>query len=250
MIDYFLADTAAAVTLEILDAAGTVVRGFASEGAGERLREPEQPGMRAPTMERVGTPRLPRQAGLNRFIWDLSLPGPWDANPQRSGRNGPMALPGRYTLRLVRGRAHARAAAGGAQDPRVAADGVTEAELREQLAHNLRVRDLVSDANRLVARVRQERERLAAAGPASAAQLRRVQALESVLVAEPVRYGRPGLQTHVGYLYGLTMQADQQVGRDAVERYAGAAPRAGRAGGRAGGDPGRALSGHLPGGRV
>jgi photosystem II stability/assembly factor-like uncharacterized protein len=220
MIDYFLADTTGVVTLEVVDAAGAVVRGFSSEAAGERLREPEQPGMRAPTLERVGTPRLPRQQGLNRFVWDLSLPGAWDANPQRSGRGGPMALPGRYTLRLVAGGRTHEQPLEVRMDPRVAADGVTEAELREQLAHNLRVRDLVSDANRLVARVRQERERLAAAGAASAGQLRRVQALEARLVAEPVRYGRPGLQTHIGYLYGLSVQADQELGRDAVERYA------------------------------
>ncbi|HEV2733249.1 MAG TPA: hypothetical protein VGV85_00375, partial [Longimicrobiaceae bacterium] len=220
MIDYFLPDTTAVVTLEVVDPAGAVVRGFSSEAAGERLREPEQPGMRAPTLERVGTPRLPRQQGLNRFVWDLSLPGAWDANPQRSGRNGPMALPGRYTLRLTAGGRTHEQPLEVRMDPRVAADGVTEAELREQLAHNLRVRDLVSDANRLVARVRQERERLAAAGPASAGQLRRVQALEGRLVAEPVRYGRPGLQTHIGYLYGLAVQADQELGRDAVERYA------------------------------
>jgi len=216
MIDYFLADTTGVVTLEVVDAAGAVVRAFSSEGPGERLREPEQPGMRAPAMERVGTPRLPRQAGLNRFVWDLSLPGPWDASPQRSGRGGPMALPGRYTLRLAAGGRTQEQPLEVRQDPRVAADGVTEADLREQLAHNLRVRDLVSDANRLVARVREERER----SPAGSGRLRRLEALEAGLVAEPVRYGRPGLQTHVGYLYGLTVQADQKVSRDAAERYA------------------------------
>jgi photosystem II stability/assembly factor-like uncharacterized protein len=214
MIDYFLPDTTGVVTLEVVDAGGAVVRAFSS--AGERLREPEQPGMRAPAMERVGTPRLPRQAGLNRFVWDLSLAGPWDANPQRSGRNGPMALPGRYTLRLAAGGRTQEQPLEVRQDPRVTADGVTGADLREQLAHNLRVRDLVSDANRLVARVREERER----SPAGSGRLRRLEALEAGLVAEPVRYGRPGLQTHVGYLYGLTMQADQKVSRDAAERYA------------------------------
>ena len=34
------------------------------------------------------------------------------------------------------------------------------------------------------------------------------------------RYSQPGLQAHISYLYGLTTQADQKVGRDAVERYA------------------------------
>jgi hypothetical protein len=34
-----------------------------------------------------------------------------------------------------------------------------------------------------------------------------------------VRYSEPGLQAQVQYLYGLTSQADQKIGRDAVERY-------------------------------
>jgi hypothetical protein len=49
--------------------------------------------------------------------------------------------------------------------------------------------------------------------------LQQLTALERLLVAEPVRYGRPGLQTQITYLYGLTTQADQRIGRDAVERY-------------------------------
>ena len=35
----------------------------------------------------------------------------------------------------------------------------------------------------------------------------------------PVRYSKPELQAHIAYLYGLTMNADQKIGRDAVERY-------------------------------
>ncbi|MDP9348813.1 MAG: hypothetical protein M3P24_06690, partial [Gemmatimonadota bacterium] len=87
VIDYLLPDTSAAVTLEIVDAAGRVVRAFSSEGAGERTQSPAEPGMRAPTLERVGTPRLPREAGLNRWMWDLAHPGPWSASAQRSGRD-------------------------------------------------------------------------------------------------------------------------------------------------------------------
>jgi hypothetical protein len=47
----------------------------------------------------------------------------------------------------------------------------------------------------------------------------RLAAVEGRLVTPPVRYSRPGLQAHISYLYGLTTQADQQVGRDATERY-------------------------------
>jgi hypothetical protein len=35
----------------------------------------------------------------------------------------------------------------------------------------------------------------------------------------PVRYGKPGLATHVRYLAGMTTSADQKIGRDAIDRY-------------------------------
>ncbi|MDQ3523327.1 MAG: hypothetical protein M3434_13485, partial [Gemmatimonadota bacterium] len=213
MIDYWLADTTQTVTLEIRDAAGNVVRSFSSGAAGERTQPPAEPGMRAPTLERVGTPRLPRQSGMNRFVWDLAHPGSWSENAQRSGRGGPLAVPGTYTVRLSVGDRTMTEPLTIRMDPRVARDGVTQAELEEQLAHSLRVRDMVSEVNRLVARVQ------AAKKGATGQTLQQLTALERLLVAEPVRYGRPGLQTQITYLYGLTTQADQRIGRDAVERY-------------------------------
>ncbi|HEU5175674.1 MAG TPA: hypothetical protein VFT96_13040 [Gemmatimonadaceae bacterium] len=218
MIDYWLsADAASApVTLDVLNAEGSVVRSFSSEAAGERTSEPAEPGMRAPMMERVGTPRLPSAAGHNRFIWDYALPGPWDANAQRSGRNGPLALPGRYTVRLTAGGITTTQPLIVRPDPRSVADGVTEAVLAAQLEHNLRARDLVSDMNHLVADVQAARK----AAAAESEQAKALAALEARLVAEPVRYGRPGLQTHVSYLYGAALRSDQQVGRDAVDRLA------------------------------
>ena len=214
MLDYWLGADAAGkeVTLEILDASGAVVRAFSSTAPGERSQQPDEPSMRRPAMERVGTPRLPAAAGLNRFVWDLAHAGPWDADARRSGRNGPTAVPGRYSVRLTAGgRTQSRTLVLRA-DPRIVRDGVTPAVMREQLAHNLRVRDLVSDANAAAARLREARARAANGTD-------RIAALERRLFAEPVRYGRPGLQTHITYLYGLTMRADQRIGRDAVERY-------------------------------
>jgi len=167
-------------------------------------------------MERVGTPRLPAAAGLNRFVWDFSLPGPWDPNASRSGRNGPTALPGRYVVRLTAGGRTLDQPLVVRLDPRVAKDGVTPAVLAEQLAHNLAVRDLLSDANRLIAEVTTARR----AAPAGSERARQLAALETRLLPEPVRYGRPGLITHITYLYSVALRSDQKIGRDAVERLA------------------------------
>jgi hypothetical protein len=164
---------------------------------------------------------------MQRFVWDYTLPGAWDAATQRPGRNGPMAPPGRYTARLALTGASGSAARWQATqpllvrvDPRATRDGITPAVLREQFVHNLRARDMVSETNRLVARVRAARTRLNGAPPGTVQQdsLKLLQALEAKLLTPPVRYSRPGLQAHIQYLYGLTTQADQKVGRDAVER--------------------------------
>ena len=220
MINYWLPtdfdSTRGPVTLEIIDSTGKVVRGLSSAAPGERLQDPAEPGMRGPMMERVGTPRLPAAPGHNRFVWDYALPGPWDANAQRSGRNGPLALPGRYTLRLTAGGTTVSQPLVVRPDPRSVRDGVTPAVLAAQLRHNLQARDLVTDMNRLVADVQAARK----AAAAGSAQAQALAALESRLLAEPVRYGRPGLITHVTYLYGAALRADQKVGRDAIERLA------------------------------
>ena len=43
--------------------------------------------------------------------------------------------------------------------------------------------------------------------------------LAASLITPPIRYSQPQLQTHITYLYTLTNNSDQKIGRDAVERY-------------------------------
>ncbi|HSA54098.1 MAG TPA: hypothetical protein VLE53_00270, partial [Gemmatimonadaceae bacterium] len=99
-------------------------------------------------------------------------------------------------------------------------DGVTLADLREQLEHNLRVRDMVSEVNELVVRIESVRRRLGSDPQGAAADtLARANAVRAKLVTPPVRYSKPELQAHIQYLYTLTTGAQQKIGRDAVERY-------------------------------
>lgn len=219
-IDYWLASAPnGPLTLDVLDATGKVVRSFSSEGSGEREQAPAEPGMRRPEMVRVGTPALPKNAGHNRFFWDYRLAGPWTANPNQSGRNGPMAVPGLYRVRLTSGSWNATAPLVVKADPRATADGITLALLHEQLEHNLRTRDLVTEVNQLVAAIDAARARLANASGAAADTLGKLDALRAKLVTPPIRYSKPELQAHIQYLYSMTLGADQKPGRDAVERY-------------------------------
>ncbi|MFN8571079.1 MAG: hypothetical protein U0132_03415 [Gemmatimonadaceae bacterium] len=221
-IDYWLSSAVASggtpVTMDILDAAGRVIRAFSSEGLGEATQEPAEPGMRAPSMERVGTPRLPKGAGTNRFYWDLSVAGPWAAEARQSGRNGPTIVPGAYTVRLTAGGVTTERTLVVRADPRALRDGVTVATMQEQFDHNVRVRDMVTEVNQLVARVEAGRKRLQSAGGAAADTLAKLNELRAKLATPSVRYSEPELQAHIQYLYSMTLGADQKVGRDATER--------------------------------
>jgi hypothetical protein len=77
----------------------------------------------------------------------------------------------------------------------------------------------VSDVNLLVANVESARQRLKNASGAAADTLRRLDALREKLVTPAIRYSKQELQAHIQYLYSMTTQADQKIGRDAIDRY-------------------------------
>ncbi len=220
MIDYYLPSASAAdLKMEILDSAGKVVRTFSSAGAGEMdspgtfaesaSNEEDEPGPRA----RGGATRLDKSTGMHRFTWDLRYAGPWQSENRPEGPNGPEAIPGKYSVRLTAGSWTSTQPLTLVEDPRIAKDSVTVSDLREQFEHNMRVRDLVSDVNKTIARLR------AAQPKATGNTATALKELASQLITPPIRYSKPELQTHITYLYGMTNSTDQKIGRDAIERY-------------------------------
>jgi hypothetical protein len=134
-------------------------------------------------------------------------------------QNGFGAPPGDYTVTVAVGGLTKTVPLTVEIDPRLAAEGYTAADLQEQFAHNVRMRDMVAEVNAVIARARQAETRLAAAGAPAADSLAKVKAvLHGQLLTQPVRYGKPGLQAHIQYLSGMTTRVDQKVGRDALER--------------------------------
>ncbi len=205
MLDYWLPSAGASATLDVLLPDGTVIRSFSSDS------------VRDTTMARAGTTRLPTRLGLNRVVWDMSYAGPWSASATQRGRNGPMAAPGRYQVRFTSGGRSTTQPLTLRPDPRMLQDGITQGILEAQLAHNLRVRDLVSDANAAAEELRAVRSRTG--GDSTAATSPAIAALEAELLTPSIRYSRPGLQAHIAYLYSMTTGADQRVPRDAAQRY-------------------------------
>jgi len=219
-IEYYLPSaTEQAVVIEILDAKGYVLNSYTSEAPAVRAGRGGGPGMpgagtavpesdpdAAPTRRQTPPPRVTKVAGLNRFAWDVRH------------QAGVALPPGQYQVRLKTGNVSQTQPFTVEIDPRVAADGVTVADLQEQFVHNMRMRELVTSVNQLATRVREAQNKLRTSGgdPATATRLT---ALAAKLLTEPVRYGKPGLQAHITYLAGMTANVDQKIGRDAIERY-------------------------------
>jgi hypothetical protein len=100
-------------------------------------------------------------------------------------------------------------------DPRVAADGVTQADLEEQTSLGLKVRDAIMEARRLANRIR-EAQRAANDDPPRSARL--AQILNRVVTAGGV-YPQPMLIDQFSNIGRMIGQADQKVGKDAFVRY-------------------------------
>jgi photosystem II stability/assembly factor-like uncharacterized protein len=216
-IDYYLpADTTGEITLEVLDATGKHIKTFSSAApAPQRPSDDEAPADDEGGFRRSRpAPRLDKGAGLHRFLWDLRYPGPWASVANPEGPNGPMAVPGVYKVKFTAGSYTSTQTLTIKEDPRITADGVTTANLQEQFDHNIRVRDLVSEVNKTVARVRVARTKL------TGDKLAGLNEVASHLITPSIRYSKPELQTHITYLYGMTNETDQKIGHDAVERYA------------------------------
>jgi photosystem II stability/assembly factor-like uncharacterized protein len=193
IVDYALARDADAVTLEVLDATGGVIRRLSSAPiapVAEAARPPH------PNFW-IGSPLvLPASAGHHRAQWDLRREAPRafehsfeiNANPglTPASPEGPLVPPGRYTLRLTANGATATAVAVVEADPRA---DVPVAALRAQGALGAELTALANRAHDERLALDSLRARVAAAGTGAAL----VAAIDS-LEAGGRRAARPGLK--------------------------------------------------------
>jgi photosystem II stability/assembly factor-like uncharacterized protein len=191
------------VRLEILDAAGRVLRAFDD---------------------------VPARAGVNRFVWNMRLPGavrvmapdlePWHRD------DGPLVLPGSYAVRLtVDGQALTQPFAV-EPDPRVRTPA---ADLAEQQAFLLEVLDRIALTNRTVNRIDELRSALTpwtaqpAAAAAAAALLRELDDIRGRLIDVHMRGAQlypSGLHEKLNAIFASVDSADYAPPAQAREVFA------------------------------
>ncbi len=143
------------VKLEVLDGAGKVIREYSSVKV-ELPDEPLDPDDKKPEKE------IKADAGLNRFVWDLRyeqanrVPGYylWEYN---DGARGPLALPGKYQVRLTTDGKSQTVPLEVKIDPRV---NVSQADLEKQFKLLSDVRDQINRVYAAVNQIQDVREQL------------------------------------------------------------------------------------------
>ncbi len=192
VIDYYLKEAPAAarakeVKLEILTRDGKVIRTFhgkAAETATEKTAKEEDgkegekedakpaaaspaPGAPAKPAEKADEPEepkdqptLPVEAGLNRFVWDLTWPPAKDL-PEIILWTGdlpePTAVPGSYQARLTAGGETFTQPFEIRRDPRSSA---TQEDLEAQFRFEMEIRDKLTETHQAIGRIREVRAQL------------------------------------------------------------------------------------------
>ncbi|HKC70818.1 MAG TPA: hypothetical protein VKB60_04300 [Terriglobales bacterium] len=179
IIDYYLAEPASgAVTLEILDAQGKVVRRYASTDTPEQTEE--QLKKQLIPLYWIRMPQvLSSASGAHRWVWNLHYATPLathysypiSAVPHDTPRvpQGPRALPGQYTVRLtVDGKSYT-APLTVKMDPRVK---TPPAGLEQQFQMETRLASMMTQAGEAVLQARSAGEQLHSLAPKASGQAR------------------------------------------------------------------------------
>jgi photosystem II stability/assembly factor-like uncharacterized protein len=158
-VDYYLKADADTVSIEILDAKGAVVNRFTGVPAkeGEKPAGPpsEEEFFRAPAA------RVPVKSGMNRFVWDMRYANAKDFPNMilwAGSTRGPLAPSGTYQVRLTAAGVTRTESFSIARNPNT--PGVTDADLAEQFALALQIRDKVTQANEAVVRIRSLKDQI------------------------------------------------------------------------------------------
>ena len=185
VVQYWLKERGQRVNFEFLDARGSVIRSFTSDQDPQVAADSIRRATAIDSLVRAGAsrdsatrllgagqaaggggggrggggppPRVPNQAGMNTFAWNLRYP---DAERFQNlimwaaGTAGPIAPPGTYSVRMTVGSDVQTHPVRVRKDPRSTA---TDADLQAQFRLLLAIRDKVSEANLGVRTVRNMR---------------------------------------------------------------------------------------------
>ena len=157
--------------------------------------------------------KLETKKGLNRFAWDLKQKGAWNDKKSRSFKNGPLVLPGLYTVRLTAGKETLEQTFEVLVDPRLEKEGVNTVTIQEQLVFENKVISLLTEARKFQAKVESEIKT-----SKNADKKTELEKVLKELKNEEGAYPQQMLVAQISYLSYIVGGADKVPGNEEVER--------------------------------
>jgi photosystem II stability/assembly factor-like uncharacterized protein len=151
------------VKLTFLDAQGEQIKSFTSEQAQSQSPKAEDAPPETPDEEEdreKKDPRVPKEAGMNRFLWNTRYPDPKKVDgyvASEAVMAGPVAAPGIYHVQLTVADQTLTEAFEIQKDPRVPA---TQEDLDSQFELLLKVRDKLSETHDAINTLRNIRQQV------------------------------------------------------------------------------------------
>jgi hypothetical protein len=206
IFDYYLpASNTSEIQLEILDENKNVVASIVSD---KKLipKVTEVEDMNLSQVFRYVDTRLETNAGINRFRWDMRQKGAWSPNERIRYKRGPLVAPGNYTARLTVNGKSVEQNFEIKMDPRVEQNGISQADIKNQIAMQQKVIDLLSKTRRLQANLEKD---------PSAKAKRVLKKMKNARGAYPQQM----FTSQVSYLLNMISTADQKPGDEAAKRF-------------------------------
>ena len=224
IFDYYLkAKPAGEIRIDIL-AESKVIRSFTSVVPPKDTTKTEGKNMATGFTKKDLKADLEKSMGAHRFRWDILHEGPWDKDPAKTKKGGPMARPGTYEVRMTINGQVLSHSFRVLPDPRLQGK-VSEGDFAKQEKLALLTRDLEDSAKRVAEKLKLQRKELGSliknkkATPQQIERDAQLAKMEEALITKEGPYQKPVLLDQLNYLKSLLDQADQQVGKDVYDRY-------------------------------
>ncbi|MGB3469094.1 MAG: hypothetical protein WBA74_27660 [Cyclobacteriaceae bacterium] len=219
IIDYQLENSSEEpIRLDIIDSEGTIVTTIISQSDDEDTEEKIIEDMSLSQTFYVGDPSLTTEKGINRYKWNFRRNGTTSDKNREASSNGPLIIPGEYTVRLIAGEKTFEESVSIKPDPRIIESGVTIEDMKAQQELALKVVQLMEKANELQENLKNAREKYSSKKKLST-ENKQTEAIYNQLVTKKGTYQKPMLRDQISYLYYILTAADQRPGKDVYERF-------------------------------
>ena len=151
--------------------------------------------------------------------------GAWHKDKKKSYKDGPLAKPGNYLIKLRTGDLEITRNLVLITDPRITLSGVSDEDIYLQVDLQLKIIDFLSETRKLTEQLLAEQKSLLANAKneiSSSQDKMRLKIIEQAikeLQTEEGTYMQPMLIDQIIYLYNMTDKADQIPGKEAEDRY-------------------------------